>query len=341
MWLDAPGVRIADVETCDFSLMQELGTAELLHLARPASAGRYLQSPAARALIAELGVRRRHLTTIPGVRSGGMRLNAIDLGCSAVQRLRARRPAELERLDALIFVSTSNPNPCNSQAALLAERCGLSGSCMDLKAGCSGGLLGMLHGALLIRAGCERVLVVMAENLSQFTPPDDLRMLLSVGDGAACVLLESAPGPGFITMVHGTNAEFAGTMKVTTPFPPLTGDDHYVYEFGHPRDALEFQAATWRSVFRDVLAASDTSLAALTYACFHQTHHGQLRSLIADLALDDTRVPGVVEVYGNMGTPTVAVALARVHRALRPRDRFLLEAVGGGMSWCAIVAEHA
>lgn len=61
-----------------------------------------------------------------------------------MQRLQARRPAELERLDAIIFVSTSNPNPCNSQAALLAERCGLPGSCMDLKAGCSGGLLGLL-----------------------------------------------------------------------------------------------------------------------------------------------------------------------------------------------------
>ena len=34
-------------------------------------------------------------------------------------------------------------------------------------------------------AEAERVLVVMAENLSQLTPAEDLRMLLTVGDGAA------------------------------------------------------------------------------------------------------------------------------------------------------------
>ena len=124
----------------------------------------------------------------------------------------------------MIFVSTSNPHPCNSQAALLAAACGLSGSCMDIKAGCSGGVLGLLQGALLLRSGCERVLVVMAENLSQFTPPEDLRMLLTVGDGAAAILLERAHGSGFLSMLHGTEPALSDTMTVGATFPPMTAD---------------------------------------------------------------------------------------------------------------------
>jgi 3-oxoacyl-[acyl-carrier-protein] synthase III len=341
MQLEAPGVRIADVETCDFDLMPAYDTPELLRRALPGQSQRYLRSATSRRLLAELGVERRYLTSMPGATPDPGRLNAIDLGWSAVERLRARRGAELECLDALIFVSTSNPNPCNSQAALLAERCGLRATCMDLKAGCSGGVLGLVQAALLIRSGCQRVLVVMAENLSQFVPPEDLRMLATVGDGAACVLLERAPGPGFLAMVHGTEPALAGTMKISAPFPPPSSDARYVYEFSQTREAVEFQGAKWRSLFRETLAASGTEAGELAVAAFHQTHRGQVRDLVADLRLDPCRVPNIVEEYGNMGTPTVAIALARALGGIQPGQRYLLQAVGGGVSWCAIVAEHA
>ena len=340
MRLEAPGVRIADVETCDFGLVPAYDTAALLRAARPAEAEHYLASASSRRLIGELGVERRHLTQVPGQVPPARRLSAFDLARSAVTRLQARRAHDLARLDALIFVSTSNPHPCNSQAALLAEACGLAASCFDLKAGCSGGVLGLVQGALLIRSGCERVLVVMAENLSQFTPPDDLRMLLTVGDGAACVLLERGSGPGFLAMLHGTEPALAGTMAVRTPFPPTGPDARYVYEFRETNTATAFLRARWRALFHEGLAAAGLTPPELAYALFHQTHGAQVRDLVADLGLDPGRVPAVVGEHGNMGTPTFAVALARVHADLRSGQRYLLQAVGGGVSWCAIVAEH-
>jgi 3-oxoacyl-[acyl-carrier-protein] synthase III len=340
MRLEAAGVRVADVETCDFGLMQAHGTDELLRSALGGEAERYLTSAVARRLLAELGVQQRFLTMRPGTPPDPARLNAIDLGCSAVTRLQQRRRAELDRLDAIIFVSTSNPNPCNSQAALLAERCGLKASCMDLKAGCSGGVLGVLQAALLIAAGCERVLVVAAENLSQLAGPADIRMLLTVGDGAACVLVERATGPGFLAMLHGTEPAFAGAMRLSATFPPTAPDVHYTYEFDRAREAVEWQRARWRSLFHEVLAAAGTEADRLVLAALHQTHGDQLDSLMRDLGLGPDRVPDVVRQHGNMGTPSALVALARAFHALRPGDRYLMQAVGGGVSWCAIVAEH-
>jgi 3-oxoacyl-[acyl-carrier-protein] synthase-3 len=292
-------------------------------------------------MIAELGVERRHLTQMPGTAPDPARLTAFDLARSAVMRMAARRAHDLQRLDALIFVSTSNPNPCNSQAALLARELGLPGSCMDLKAGCSSGVLGIMQAALLIRSGCERVLVVIAENLSQFTPADDLRMLLTVGDGAACVLVERAAGAGFVSMVHGTHAALAGTMTVRTPFPPTGPDARYLYEFSDTATAVEYLHDRWRQTFDEVLSAAGVAPGDLAGAALHQTHGAQVRGLVADLGLDPARVPIVVDRHGNMGTPTFAVALARLHAALWPGQRYLLQAVGGGVSWCAIVAEHA
>lgn len=340
MRLSAPAVRIADVETCDFTLMPRYDTSELLRASRPDDAEHCLTSAVSRRLIAELGVQYRHLTHVPGTPPAAGRLTAFDLARSAVMRLQARRASDLARLDALIFVSTSNPNPCNSQAALLARELGLSGSCMDLKAGCSSGVLGLVHAALLIRAGCERVLVVMAENLSQFTPAEDLRMLLTVGDGAACVLLERATGPGFLAMVHGTRATFAGAMSVRTPFPPASADARYVYEFGDTRETATFLRTQWLAVFDESLSLAGIERADLAYALVHQTNVAQVSGLAADLGLGPARMPMVVDALGNMGTPTFAVALARAHASLRPGQRYLLQAVGGGVSWCSIVGEH-
>ncbi|HSJ62477.1 MAG TPA: 3-oxoacyl-[acyl-carrier-protein] synthase III C-terminal domain-containing protein [Gemmatimonadaceae bacterium] len=320
--------------------MPRYDTAALLRASRPDDAERCLTSAVSRRLIAELGVEHRHLTHVPGTPPATGRLTAFDLARSAVLRMQARRANELAHLDALIFVSTSNPNPCNSQAALLAGELGLSGSCMDLKAGCSSGVLGLVQAALLIQAGCGRVLVVMAENLSQFTPAEDLRMLLTVGDGAACVLLERAAGAGFSVMVHGTRAEFAGAMSVRTPFPPASPEARYVYEFGDTRDTAAFLRAQWHAVFDECLSLAGIERADLAYALVHQTHVAQVSALAADLGLGPERMPMVVDALGNMGTPTFAVALARAHASLLPGQRYLLQAVGGGVSWCGIVGEH-
>ena len=340
MRLRAPNVRVADVETCDFGLMPRYDTATLLRAALPGAGERYLTAAVSRALIAELGVEQRYLTQCPGRAPAAARLTALDLARSAVQRLQARRRRELERLDALIFVSTSNPSPVTSQAALLASELGLQASCLDLKAGCSGGVLGLMQGAQLIQAGCERVLVVMAENLSQLTPTDDLRMLLTVGDGAAAVLLERHPGPGFLSMIHGSAPEYAGTMAVRAPFPPPSPEARYQFEFRDATRAAAFLHSRWRTLYAESLDAAGLTGGAPGHCFIHQTHAAQVDRFRADHALPTERLGDVVRDHGNMGSPTFAVAMAAGFSRLQSGEQYLMQAVGGGISWCAIVAEH-
>jgi 3-oxoacyl-[acyl-carrier-protein] synthase-3 len=335
-----PDVRLAGVATCDFSLLRPVGTEELLRAARPDDWEHCLRSPVMGALLQELGVERRYLTHRPGTRPEPGRLTALELAHSAVTRLRARHEEALSTLDALIFVSTSNPYPCNSQAALLAHAMGWSPSCYDIKAGCSSGVLGLLQGALLLNAGAARVLVVMAETLSQFAPPDDLRMLLTTGDGAACVLMERAPGPGFLSMTHGSDPGFARSMLIPEPFPPTHAEARYTYEFRDSVRAVDRLHARWRELSEESLRAAGVARESLAHAFLHQTHRRQVEGLTTSLGLTAEQVPEVVRRFGNMGTPTFAVALADRFDLLRPGDRYLIEAVGGGISWCSIVAEH-
>ncbi len=341
MRLAAPDVRIADVATCDFELMPSHDTASVLRTARPDDWERCLEATMSRGMLRDLGVERRYLTHLPGSRPDPRRLTAYELACSAVARLQMRRRTDLAHLDAIIFVSTSNPHPCNSQAAMLAGDFGLGGSCLDLKAGCSSGILGLQKGALMIQGGADRVLVVMAENLSHLTPPDDLRMLLTVGDGAACVLLERSAGPGFVTMLHGTAARHARAMAVVPTFPPVQVDTEYAYRVKDAVTVAPVLRERWRGVFHEALAEARLSPSALAHWFFHQTHRAQVDDLLQDLGVPAGRTVRTIETYGNMGTPTVMVGLAERFARIGAGERYLLQAVGGGVSWAAIVAEHA
>jgi hypothetical protein len=110
-------------------------------------------------------------------------------------------------------------------------------------------------------------------------------MLLTVGDGAACVLVERHPGPGFLSMLHGTEASLARAMEVRTPFPPATPGARYAFEVQDATATSAFIASRWRGLFHESLAATGTADGQLAHWFFHQTHGAQVTSLLKDLGV--------------------------------------------------------
>jgi 3-oxoacyl-[acyl-carrier-protein] synthase-3 len=129
-------------------------------------------------------------------------------------------------------------------------------------------------------------------------------------------------------------------MAVVPPFPPAGPEVRYVYRVRDATAAGTFLRAQWRSVYHDALAAAGLESSDLSRWFFHQTHAAQVDELLHDLAVAPARTVRTVNRYGNMGTPTFAVGMAQAFGDLRPGERYLLQAVGGGVSWCAIVGEH-
>ena len=133
---------------------------------------------------------------------------------------------------------------------------------------------------------------------------------------------------------------FARAMAVVPPFPPTGPDVRYVYQVRDATAAGTFLRSQWRSVYHEALGAAGLSGDDLSHWFFHQTHGAQVDDLLHDLGVPPSRTVRTVGHYGNMGTPTFAVAMAQAFADIRPGDRYLLQAVGGGVSWGAIVAEH-
>jgi 3-oxoacyl-[acyl-carrier-protein] synthase-3 len=129
-------------------------------------------------------------------------------------------------------------------------------------------------------------------------------------------------------------------MEVRAPFPPISANARYAFEVQGAAAARAFIAARWRSLYEESLAGAGVPPGQLAHWFFHQTHGAQVTSLLAGCGVPLPRTVPVVTRHGNMGTPTFACALARGFAQVRPGDRYLLQAVGGGISWAAIVAEH-
>jgi 3-oxoacyl-[acyl-carrier-protein] synthase-3 len=74
---------------------------------------------------------------------------------------------------------------------------------------------------------------------------------------------------------------------------------------------------------------------------YHQANARILRTLAQRLVLDEDRVLECISRYGNTSAASIPIALATAldEGRLRPGDRVLLAAFGGGLTWGATVLE--
>lgn len=342
MDIEVKDVALMGVGLCDYAGVGSYSTAQVLQSMYAEGARRYLDSAVSVRMLAEIGVDHRRLTHLVGQPRAAGEGNAFELAVSAVEDLLTRLPQARPLIEAVIYVSVSSVFPTTTTAALLAERLQLSASCLDLKSGCSGGVLGLVLGAQLVQQGCKRVLVVMAENLSKFSPPDDLRMGVSVGDGAACVLLGRKEGAGFRAVHHGTDPKFIRSITIPTTYPPAAGEPigPDCYQFSEVNQTARFLRLKWIESFERPCRNAGLKPEDFRYYLSHQTTVGNYQGITQALGIAEPQQVQVLRDHGNMGSPTFAVALAQVFDRLNKGDLLALQAVGGGVSWCTVLVEH-
>ncbi|MBT5773955.1 MAG: hypothetical protein HOH95_06215, partial [Dehalococcoidia bacterium] len=165
------------------------------------------------------------------------------------------------------------------------------------------------------------------------------------GDGAGATLLEQAtPGePGAIeSMVLRSDGSQAQALYAGGPAGPednplareasIVMDGRAVF-----RAAVEDMSSACRTALEDAgLGIDDIALCVP-----HQANERIIRAVARNLGLDMERVFMNVDRYGNTSTATIPIALheANIEGRLKPGDHVLMTAIGGGLSWGAIVAE--
>ena len=283
-------------------------------------------------IVERTGIRARHFADA-GVFSSDLALQA----CRKALEAAGRSAADVD----LIIVATSTPDMVfPSTACILQSKLGAAGgAAFDVQAVCSGFIYALTVADAMIRTGGARcALVVGAEIFSRILDFQDRTTCVLFGDGAGAVVLEASETPGILaTDIHadGRHVDLLcvpghvnGGLASGRPLLQMDGQAVFKLAVG----VLEECA-------RSVLAKAGKTEADIDWLVPHQANIRIMQSTARKLKLPMDKVVVSVDQHGNTSAASIPLALDGAVRSgqIQPGQTVLLEGVGGGFAWGAVL----
>lgn len=278
------------------------------------------------------GIRNRHIAAEHETTS--------DLALKASQRAIAAANIDASEID-LIIVATSTPDMIfPSTACLLQAKLGIKGgAAFDLQAVCTGFVYALATADSFIRSGQHRcALVIGAEIFSRIMDWTDRGTCVLFGDGAGAVVLRASDTPGVLSSHLHADGSYAnilctpGSVKngavSGVPFLKMEGNS-----------VFKLAVKVLDDVGREALAANDLSIDQIDWFIAHQANVRIIHASAKKLGLPLDRVVVTVENHGNTSAASIPLALdvAVADGRIRRGQYVLLEGVGGGFTWGAVL----
>ena len=285
-------------------------------------------------IVERTGIRARHFAA-PEVCSS-------DLGLEAAKNALAAARLTPQDID-LIIVATSTPDMVfPSTACILQNKLGANGgAAFDVQAVCSGFVYALTVADAMIQAGAaSKALVVGAEVFSRLLDFNDRTTCVLFGDGAGAVVLEASDTPGILASDLHADGKHVGILCV----PGHVANGHIL---GDPLLKMDGQAVfklavgVLESAARATLAKAGKTEADIDWLIPHQANIRIMQSTAKKLKLPMDKVVVTVDQHGNTSAASIPLALDAAVRAgqVKPGQTLMLEGVGGGFTWGAVLLD--
>jgi 3-oxoacyl-[acyl-carrier-protein] synthase-3 len=285
-------------------------------------------------IVERTGIRARHFAA-DGV-------NASDLGVEAARQALQAAGREAAEVD-LIIVATSTPDMVfPSSAAILQHKLGVAGCpAFDVQAVCSGFVYALTVADAMIKTGSAScALVIGAEVFSRILDFKDRTTCVLFGDGAGAVVLEASDEPGILSTDLHADGKHAGILCVpghvsggqVLGSPMLQMDGQAVFKLAV--GVLEEAALA-------ALAKAGRTAADIDWLIPHQANIRIMQSTARKLKLPMDKVVVTVDQHGNTSAASIPLALDSAVRSgqIKRGDTLMLEGVGGGFTWGAVLLD--
>ena len=280
------------------------------------------------------GIRARHFAE-QGV-------YASDLGVEAARNALSAAGVRPDEID-LIIVATSTPDMVfPSTATILQHKLGVAGCpAFDVQAVCSGFVYALVVADAMIRTGtASKALVIGAEVFSRLLDFNDRTTCVLFGDGAGAVVLQASSSPGILASDLHADGKHAGILCVP-------GHVSGGQVLGNPLLQMDGQAVfklavgVLESAARTVLEKAGRTEEDIDWLVPHQANIRIMQGTAKKLKLPMNKVVVTVDEHGNTSAASIPLALDSAVRAGRVKagDTVMLEGVGGGFTWGAVLLD--
>jgi len=282
------------------------------------------------------GIRERRIAA-PGERTS-------DLGLAAARAALINGNIDPQSID-LIVLATSTPD-YTFPATAVSIQAGLGitrGAAFDLQAVCSGFVFALATAdGLLKSGGFQRALVVGAETYSRLLDWSDRSTCVLFGDGAGAVVLDAVSQPGtragrgILTTHLRSDGRYRDKLYVDGG-PSSTGTTGYLRMEG--REVFKYAVAMITDVVVDAFAATGYTAADVDWFVPHQANKRIIEGSAQKLGIAPEKIVITVDRHGNTSAASIPLALAVAVKdgRIKSGDLVLLEAMGGGFTWGAVL----
>ncbi len=250
-------------------------------------------------------------------------------------------PADID----LIIVATSTPdNTFPATAVNIQNRLGMThGFAFDVQAVCTGFVYAVATADVYIRGGlAKRVLVIGAETFSRILDWTDRTTCVLFGDGAGALILEAAEGEGttddrgVLTASLRSDGSHKDKLYVDGG-PSTTGTVGQLRMEG--REVFKHAVGMITDVIDAAFAATGTTAEQIDWLVPHQANRRIIEGSAKKLSIPMDKVVMTVDQHGNTSAASIplALAVAAGDGRIKKGDLVMLEAMGGGFTWGAVL----
>lgn len=283
-------------------------------------------------IVERTGIRQRYLAD--------ENIASSDLAAEAATKAMAMAGVKADDIDLVIVATSTADMIFPSTACLVQKKLGITrGAAFDVQAVCSGFVYGLATADLFIKAAkATTALVIGAETFSRIMDWKDRTTCVLFGDGAGAMVLKAADRPGILA--HRLHARGDQEHILRTAGWVGAGKTH-----GHPFLTMDGQSVfklavqVLDSVAREVLADAAMSVDELDWLVPHQANVRILQSTAKRLGIDQSKVVVTVDQHANTSAASVPMAFDVAMRdgRFKAGQRILLQGVGGGFTWGAVL----
>ncbi len=284
-------------------------------------------------IVSRSGIHERHIAADDELTS--------DLALQASLRAIEAASIGVDEIDLVIVATTSPDQIFPSTACILQDKLGIKNRCaaFDMQAVCGGFVYAMNTADLYIRGGqAKTALVVGAEVLSRILDWNDRTTCVLFGDGAGAVVLQASETPGIVASKLHADGRHRGMLKAEgnirngevqgDPFVKMDG-----------QAVFKFAVKVLSEVVEEVLEENNLKGSDIDWLVPHQANIRIMEATARKLGLSMDNVIVTVANHGNTSAASIPLALDVAVRdgRIKPGQNILLEAVGGGFTWGAVL----
>ena len=265
---------------------------------------------------------------------------ASDLAVNACLKAIESADISIDKIDLIIVATTTPDMTFPSTACILQNKLGIKDCpAFDVQAVCSGFVYALATADMFIRAGkYKTALVVGTEIYSRLLDWSDRSTCVLFGDGAGAVLITKSEQPGILSSHLHANGSHYNTLS-------LPGNISHGKIQGNPFVTMEgntvfkFAVKVMEEIVYEALSENNLQTSDIDWLIPHQANIRIIRSTAKKLGISMKKVVTTIARHGNTSAASIPLALdlAVRDKRIKSNQYVLLEGVGGGFTWGAVL----